>query len=134
MGHGDDWRSPPSGARKQLGASGERLAASWLEARGYRIVDRNWRCPYGELDLVAELADELVFVEVKTRRGIAMGTPEEAITPAKRRHLIASTQNYLAAHTMEQRPHRIDVVAIELAPGGRLLGIRHLPACVELEG
>ncbi len=106
MGYGDDQHAAPSGARQRLGASGERRAASWLEARGYRILDRNWRCPSGELDLVAELADELVIVEVKTRRGSAMGAPEEAITPAKR----------------------------ELAPGGRLLGIRHLPACVELEG
>ena len=134
MGSRDDHHSAPPGARQRLGASGDRLAASWLEARGYRILNRNWRCPSGELDLVAELADELVFVEVKTRRGSAMGAPDEAITPAKRRHLIASTQEYLMAHAMEQRPHRIDVVAIELAPGGRLLGIRHLPACVELEG
>jgi putative endonuclease len=134
MGYGNGQHAAPSGERQRLGASGERLAASWLEARGYRILDRNWRCPSGELDLVAELADELVVVEVKTRRGSAMGAPEEAITPAKRRHLIASTQEYLLAHAMEQRPYRIDVVAIELAPGGRLLGIRHLPACVELEG
>src|SRR5258706_11577100 len=66
MGSRDAHHSAPSGARQRLGASGERLAASWLEARGYRILDRNWRCPSGELDLVAELADELVIVEVKT--------------------------------------------------------------------
>ena len=65
-------------ARAALGGAGERLAAGWLEARGYRVLARNWRCVYGELDLIAEEADELVFVEVKTRRGVAHGVPEEA--------------------------------------------------------
>ncbi len=63
-------------ARGTLGSSGERLAAGWLEARGFRVLARNWRCAYGELDLIAEEAGELVFIEVKTRRGIAHGAPE----------------------------------------------------------
>ncbi len=89
--------------RKRLGAGGERLAATWLEARGYRIVARNWRCQWGELDLVAEdrrgaTGDgELVFVEVKTRRGAAMGLPEEALTRRKQQHLVAAAQSYLEA-------------------------------------
>src|SRR5947209_4231245 len=85
-----------NGARRQLGASGERVAANWLEARGYRILARNWRCPYGELDLIAEQNGEIIFVEVKTRRGATHGAPEEAITPAKRVRLIAAAQTYLA--------------------------------------
>jgi putative endonuclease len=80
--------------------------------------------PAGELDLVAEHDGELVFVEVKTRRGTRLGAPEEAITRVKRLHLIAAAQEYLAAHAMVERPYRIDVIAVELAPSGRLLGIR----------
>jgi putative endonuclease len=110
--------------RARLGASGERLAAGTLEAHGYQIVARNWRCVYGEIDLIAEDGDELVFVEVKTRRGARLGTPEEAITPAKRRRLIAAAQTYLAEQGAEQRPYRIDVVAVALSAAGRVEGVR----------
>lgn len=110
--------------RARLGASGERLAAATLEREGYVIVARNWRCLYGEIDLVAEDGKELVFVEVKTRRGVRMGSPEEAVTPAKRRKLLASAQTYLAECGEEQRPYRIDVVAIELDEAGRLAAVR----------
>ncbi len=125
----DAGRARPSGAargtaRGRLGASGERLAARLLEERGYRVVARNWRCPYGELDVIAEDGPELVFVEVKTRRGGVMGSPEEAITPAKRRHLIAAAQTYLAEQGDEQRPYRFDVVAIELEAGGKIASVR----------
>lgn len=119
--------------RQALGASGERLAATWLEARGFHIIARNWRCPYGELDVIAEEAGELVFVEVKTRRGISYGSPEEAVTHTKRRRLIAAAQSYLIATAAEERPYRIDVVAVQLSPGGQALAIRHLRSAVALE-
>lgn len=123
-------------ARKRLGASGERLAAGWLEARGYRILARNWRCAYGEIDLIAERERDgtLAFVEVKTRRGERLGAPEEAITPAKRRRLIASAQSYLAEQGAEGRMYGIDVIAVALEPSGRLRAIRHYPNSVEGEG
>ncbi|HEV2237675.1 MAG TPA: YraN family protein [Ktedonobacterales bacterium] len=111
-------------ARARLGASGERLAAATLERAGYVVIARNWRCPYGELDLVAEHGAELVFVEVKTRRGTRMGSPEEAVTPAKRRKLLASAQTWLAERGEEQRAYRFDVVAIELEESGRLVAVR----------
>lgn len=120
-------------ARKRLGASGERLAASWLEARSYAIVARNWHCAYGEIDVIAEHGGELVFVEVKTRRGTRMGAPEEAVTLSKRRKLLAAAQTYLAERDMEQRPYRIDVIAVALAPTGKLLAVRHYPNCVTTE-
>ena len=131
-----------SDGRRRLGSGGERLAATWLEARGYRIVARNWRCPYGEIDLVAEAAPgdagsgddgEIVFVEVKTRRGVAMGAPEEAITRVKRRHLIAAAQTYLAEHGADRRAYRIDVIAVDLTNTGTLRQIRHYPRCIEAE-
>ncbi len=125
---------PPHAAAGQiLGRSGERFAAGWLEARGFRIVERNWRCAAGELDLIAERDGELVFVEVKTRRGGKMGAPEEAITRSKRLHLVTAAQEYLSAHDALDRPFRIDVVAVELAPTGRLVDIRHFPHSVGME-
>lgn len=76
---------------------------------------------------------EIVFVEVKTRRGVAMGAPEEAITRVKRQHLIAATQCYLAERGEEQRPYRIDVIAVDLTPTGTLREVRHFPRCIEAE-
>lgn len=128
--------------RKRLGGGGERLAASWMEARGYRVVARNWRCPYGEIDVIAEApasgtgtngGGEIVFVEVKTRRGVAMGAPEEAITQVKRRHLVAAAQCYLAERGEEERAYRIDVIAVDLANTGAQREIRHYPRCIEAE-
>lgn len=120
-------------ASKTLGANGERFAATWLAARGYDIVERNWRCPYGELDVIARAGGEWVFFEVKTRRGRSMGAPEEAVTRTKRLRLIASAQAYLAEHGCEDAPYRIDVLAIELAPTGALIAVRHYPRGVEME-
>ncbi len=120
-------------ARRRLGGSGERLAASWLEARGYRILGCNWRCAYGELDVIAEDEGELVFVEVKTRRGEAMGLPEEAITPSKRQHLVAAAQWYLEAAGTPEQAYRIDVVAVQLAPSGKLLEVRHYERAIGMD-
>lgn len=130
--------------RATLGAAGERLAAGWLENHSYRILARNWRCPYGELDLVAEREGTLVAVEVKTRRGDAMGAPEEAVTPTKQRRLLATMQTYvqewLEARQAElgrepaEPAWRIDVVAVQLAPTGKLLAVRHYPGAVTLDG
>ena len=119
--------------RAALGSAGERLAAGWLEARGFRVLARNWRCAYGELDIVAEEAGELVFVEVKTCRGTAYGLPEEAITANKRAHLTAAAQCYLAEAQRETQPYRIDVVAVQLNGQGRLLAVRHHRSAVTLE-
>lgn len=133
---GSQRRERPTGSAHagDLGRAGERLVTSWLEAHGLRVLARNWRCPYGEIDVIAEEAGELVFVEVKTRRGTALGAPEEAITPRKRRHLIAAAQSYIAElDADEERPYRIDVVAVQLAPSGKLLDIRHYPSAVALE-
>jgi len=72
-------------------------------------------------------------VEVKTRHGDALGAPEEAVTAAKRRKLIATAQTYLMEHSGEERAFRIDVIAVQLTPAGRLVEIRHYPAAVALE-
>ena len=107
-------------ARRRLGQAGEQLAATHLAALGYEIVDRNYRCPAGEIDLVARLAGTWVFVEVRTRRGGRFGTPEEFITARKRAHIIASAQHYLQDHNALEADWRIDAVAIVLSNGGQL--------------
>lgn len=126
--------SQPSGSRGATGRRGENIAASWLTSRGYRIVERNWRRPCGELDLIVERDGEVIAVEVKTRRGDAMGAPEEAITPAKTRKLIATLQTYLMEHGDEQARCRIDVIAVRLDRAGRWLETIQYPNAVSLDG
>jgi len=105
--------------RRLRESSGKNLAADHLERRGYVIRQRNYRCPVGEMDLVAEEGDCLVFVEVRTRRGREYGTPEESITAAKQAKLVEVAQTYLQEHDWPG-DWRIDVVAVELTPGGVL--------------
>lgn len=104
----------------EIGQRGEALAAQALERRGYEIVDHNWHCRGGELDLVAHDGDVWVFVEVKLRGADAFGTPEEAVTERKQARLLHAAQMYVAEHELEDVAWRIDVVAIELAPGGKV--------------
>lgn len=89
---------------------GEDRAAAWYEARGYQVLDRNWRCRSGEIDLVVQRGPQLVFSEVKTRQGRAFGEPFEAVTPAKQLRL-----RRLAAEWLRSRPRR---------PGSAPLDIR----------
>lgn len=119
--------------RKALGKLGESLAARELERRGYRIVERNWRCPAGEMDLVAEQRGVLVFVEVRTRRGRERGTPEESLTTRKQAKLIEVAQAYLEEGTSD-RDWRIDVVAVELSSRGELLRVDVIENAIEEKG
>ncbi len=118
-----------SDGRKKLGAWGESLAATHLESKGYQVVARNWRCRHGEIDLIAQAGEVLRFVEVKTRRGQNMGTPEEGLTPAKSKKLIQLAQLYLAEHGLDV-DWQIDLVAIELDSSGKLLRCEHIPNAV----
>lgn len=115
--------------RKRLGAWGESVAALQLEADGYRIVAKNWRCGHGEIDLIAQSGTELVFVEVKTRRGRGMGTPEEGLTTAKQKKLLKLAQLYVAEHDLDV-DWRIDLMAVELDKTGKLLRCEHIPNAV----
>lgn len=112
--------------RQKLGKAGERLAALRLAELGYQIIATNWRCPFGELDLVAWHGECLVFIEVRTRRNQKAGTPEESVTPAKQQRLSNLAEAFLQARPDlrdtkgEIPPCRIDLVAIELGAGGLL--------------
>lgn len=116
--------------RKKLGAFGERVAAIQLEAAGYQIVARNWRCQTGEIDLIAQKNDVLHFVEVKTRKGRQSGLPEEALTPRKGQQLTQLALRYIAEYELDDADWQIDLVAVELDTAGKVLRIDHIPNAV----
>jgi putative endonuclease len=101
------------GYKKRLGGWGETIAAEYLAGNGYVILERNFRTQYGEIDLITLDKEILVFVEVKTRTSRKFGYPEEAISPKKNEHLLASAQAYIQTHQEMERDWRIDVIAIE---------------------
>jgi putative endonuclease len=116
---------PPGGGtvRRRLGQAGEEAAARALTARGYRILVRNVRLGRGEIDLVCEHDGDVVFVEVKARRGAAFGTPAEAVTARKQRALLALAARYLSRTGRADRTCRFDVVEVWLAGGGRAVRV-----------
>jgi putative endonuclease len=110
-----------------LGAHGERIAAAYLTDSGLRVLDRNWRCRDGELDIVARDSDALVFCEVKTRRAVGFGHPVEAVGHVKQRRLRTLAQRWLAAHDEHAPELRFDVVGVLVRPDGPAL-VTHLRA------
>ncbi|MFW5940322.1 MAG: YraN family protein [Chloroflexota bacterium] len=119
-----------SSARKRLGAWGESLAARHLEEEGYEILERNWRCARGEIDLVAQAGDLLVFVEVKTRRGRRMGLPEDGLTAHKGQKLLQLAERFLYEREIYEVNWRVDLVAVEVDTSGKLLRCEHIPDAV----
>jgi putative endonuclease len=101
-----------------LGKWGEDTAANYLIERGLVIVGRNWRSPYGEIDLIAKENEIYVFVEVKTRGSDQFGFPETAVTWKKREHLIKSTLSYLTENKIDEN-WRIDVISIRKLRGNK---------------
>ena len=99
--------------RRIQGKAGEDLAARFLEQQGLKIIKRNYRFERGEIDLIAEEGDELVFVEVKARRSTAFGSPEDAVTEEKQEQVHTVAEGYLFEQDIDNRPCRFDVVAIE---------------------
>ena len=101
------------------GQIGEEAASKFLTTLGYRIIERNYRKNYGEIDIIAIDGHVLVFIEVKTRKGNTYGLPEEAITPWKINHLIKSVKYYQLTHDKLGHDIRIDVVSISLTEDGK---------------
>lgn len=104
--------------RRDPGVKGERAARRALRKRGWRIVESNYKCAAGELDLIADDGTAIVFVEVKTRSSDADADPEENVHQAKRKQLERVAAHWLAAHDHPDRAYRFDVVAVILPPGG----------------
>lgn len=111
--------------RRTLGARGERIAAEYLESRGFRILDRNWRSGHGELDLIARDGHQIVAVEVKTRSGTGYGTPLQAITMRKAARLRRILLDWVRCHERRGATLRVDAVGIVLRQG-RAPRIDHL--------
>ena len=109
--------------RKDVGILGEKLARDFLKKKGYRITETNYRCPEGEIDIIAKHDDYLAFVEVRTKTSLKFGSPEESITPAKREKMKATAYHYQQTHGNLPQLWRIDLVAIELNQSGKLTRI-----------
>jgi putative endonuclease len=124
-----------------IGKWGEELAAKYLEQKGYTILMRNVRTPYGEIDIIASQPvsdntgahDVLVFVEVKTRRSLAFGYPEDSINTRKRSHLLESIQSYLQDHPESDNEWRVDVVAIYRSSNDQKPLITHFVNAIFIE-
>ena len=121
-----------SDERRKLGERGEDAAVAFLERSGLTVVERNWRCPAGEIDIVALDGETLVLCEVKTRRTAAKGTPEEAVTPAKQRRYAKLAEAYVQASSLENVAVRFDVVTLLVVAEDRAL-LRHYRAAFVLE-
>jgi len=117
---------PKGGAmkRSELARRGEDAAAAYLERIGMTVVERNWRCTSGEADIIALDGATLVVVEVKTRRTVSAGTPEEAVSPTKQRTLVRIARHYAAHAGLDDVEVRFDVVAIRPVGEERAL-LRH---------
>ena len=109
--------------RRDTGNLGEKLAAEFIRKQGYVILQTNYRCPEGEMDIVARQKDCLVFVEVRAKRGREFGSPEESITPAKMEKLRRVAAHYCQTHDDIPDSWRIDVVAVEIDRQNRPLRI-----------
>lgn len=127
-------RVPSRKSNVETGQVGELLAQRYLESQGYEIIEHNWRCQEGEIDLVARQGPDWVFVEVKARRGDRFGTPEEAVTPAKQQRLLRCGLMYLAEHNLGDESWRIDVVAIDLSTSNQPSQIRLYRNAVDAAG
>lgn len=105
-------------ARRLVGNEGEDLAAAALKKQGYKILERNYRTPLGEIDLIARHQGFLVFLEVKTRRSVRFGAPQEAVSPAKQARLKRLADYYVKVKRLGEVPVRFDVVAVTMSEAG----------------
>ena len=111
--------------RQAMGNWGEKMAEAYLQAKGYQVLGRNIRTPYGEIDLLVTQAGVLVFVEVKTRSSLSYGPPEDGVTGGKQSHLLNSAKFYLQDHLALEQDWRVDVIAILGKPGDEPVEITH---------
>ena len=110
--------------RRDTGILGEKIAKDFLKKQGYHIWETNYRCPEGEIDIIAKHKDFLVFIEVRTKKSLEFGSPEESITPTKIGKLITVASRYRQTHNNLPPLWRIDVVAVELNQEGKLSRIK----------
>ena len=117
--------------RRDTGILGEKLAQDYLKQRGYHILETNYLCPRGEIDIIARHKDYLAFIEVRTKRSLNFGSPEESITRTKKERLKTTALQYRQSHRNLPPLWRIDVVAIELDEKGHPSRIELIDNAVE---
>ncbi|AQZ66057.1 Endonuclease [[Actinomadura] parvosata subsp. kistnae] len=115
-------------SKQELGKRGEQAAATYLEAEGMRVLERNWRCRHGEIDILAEEGPTLVVVEVKTRSGRSHGTALESVTPAKLARLRMLAAKWLSGQSRTFESVRVDVIALERFAGD--LALHHVRGAI----
>lgn len=116
--------------RREIGSMGEKLALGFLKAKGYRVKCKNFRTPFGELDIVATHGGSIVFVEVKTRTTSSLGPPFLSVTRLKQAHIIRNALFYLKRYGRVDSNWRIDVVSVKLDSGYALEDIEHIENAV----
>jgi putative endonuclease len=119
--------------RRRTGETGEQIAARFLFRKGFRLLEHNYRCEVGEIDLIAEDRGTVVFVEVKTRKSLASGAPEEAVDRDKQRKIIRAANWYLQPWSRWPQRIRFDVVGVELDDNDRVTALRHTPGAFEAQ-
>ena len=116
--------------QKRLGRRGEDLVEQYLKKNGYKIRDRNYSCRFGEIDIVAEKDSEIVFIEVKTRKGFSFGEPEEAIDHRKQRKIVHTAEKYIQENKLYEHLVRIDAIFVVFDHKGKMT-IKHLENAIE---
>ncbi len=119
-------------ARTRLGQRGEEFARRFLTDKGYQILATNYRCRWGEIDIVAQDGVELVFVEVRTSHGSIFGTPEESLTAGKKRRLQATCSHYLQRYAQTDTNWRIDLVCVRPSHDSSPPQIDHISHAIQL--
>lgn len=109
---------PKDRRRIETGKQGEEIAMAHLRREGYVLIERNYRCLFGEIDIIAREGDTLCFIEVKSRRSARYGDPQLAVNHKKQQKMTRVALHYLSSHDLCDRPARFDVVAVRLAENG----------------
>jgi putative endonuclease len=115
--------------RRQYGNAAEETAVGFLEARGWRVLARNWTCRYGELVVVAEREDVVCFVEVRLRSTAVWGDPAHTVSFAKQRRVVKAALHYLFAHELGERMMRFDVISV--VGRGERATVEHIPGAFD---
>jgi putative endonuclease len=115
---------------KDIGSQGEDLAVSYLMRRKYKILCRNYRCRFGEIDIIACRKKIIAFIEVKTRRSATFGSPQEAIHRAKQRTIVRVAMRYMQEHRIQDAHARFDVIAVRHTQNGS--SIEHITEAFDL--
>ena len=117
--------------RKMTGAAGERIASAYLKKLGYRILESNFRTPFGEIDIIAKHKGVMVFVEVKSRTTSSFGPPYLSVTKSKERHIVKNALFYLKRRRIINAYWRIDIVSVKLNYDRKLESIELIESAVE---